>query len=123
MTILGGVFVLPADVLAQCNDTLIGDVNIPCDDDRSTADTVRDILTTIYAIAGFVTVIILVIGGGRFVVAGGNPENVASARRTILYSLIGLLVVVFAWGITIFVLDVVSGDSDVINTGLRSWLA
>ena len=62
------------------------------------------ILNTFYFIAGFVAVIVIIIAGFTFVVGGGNPASVAKAKNAILYSVIGLVVIIFAFAITQFVL-------------------
>ena len=43
--------------------------------------------------------IMIVIAGYYFVTAGGEPEKIATAKKIILYTLIGLLIVLSAWGL------------------------
>ncbi len=45
----------------------------------------------------------IVIGAARYVFAQGDPGNLTKARNTILYSLLGLVVCVFAYAIVGFV--------------------
>ncbi len=45
-------------------------------------------------IAATVAVLMVVIGGIQYMVSGGNEEKVATARKTIQWSLIGLIVIV-----------------------------
>jgi hypothetical protein len=63
------------------------------------------ILRFISAIAGFVAVIMIIVGGLRYITSGGNSEKINQAKNTILYVVIGLVVVVLAQVIVKFVLN------------------
>ncbi|HEY4963500.1 MAG TPA: hypothetical protein VIH90_02280 [Candidatus Saccharimonadales bacterium] len=62
------------------------------------------ILQITFGIVAAISVLFVVIGGLRFVLSAGNPENVAKARETILYALLGLIVSLVAEGIVVFVI-------------------
>ena len=55
--------------------------------------------------AGAVAVIFLIIGGLRYVVSGGKQESVSAAKSTLIYALVGLVVVFFAQIMVHFVLN------------------
>lgn len=52
----------------------------------------------IYAI-GIVTVVMIVIGGSRYIMSTGDQGKMTSAKNTILYAIIGLIVAVMAYAI------------------------
>lgn len=54
-------------------------------------------------IAGIAAVIMIIIGGFMFVTAGGDSSKVSNARNTIIYSVVGLIVIVLARTIVGFV--------------------
>lgn len=56
-------------------------------------------------IIGIGAIIGIVVSGIRFMTAGGDSNAVASARSGLIYSLIGLAVVVLAQVIVVFVLE------------------
>lgn len=56
------------------------------------ANTLRFILSFLALLA----IIFVIVGGIRVLTAGGNEENVTKGRKTIIYALIGLLIVFFA---------------------------
>jgi len=58
---------------------------------------VRGILNIAFAVAGIVAVVFLIIGGFRYVTAGGNVEAADQAKTTILNSIIGLVVIFIAF--------------------------
>lgn len=50
----------------------------------------------IAVIAGVAAVIIIVLAGLRFIQSGGSTEDVAGARRSIIYASVGLIIIVLA---------------------------
>ena len=75
----------------------------------TTVPTVVGIVVNILSvIVGIVSVIMIIVGGFRYVTSGGNDSNVASAKNTILYAIIGLIIVALAQIIVKFVLNKVT---------------
>lgn len=66
--------------------------------------TIHNIINIMSAAVGIIAVIMLVVGGFRYITSAGNDQSVASAKKTILYALIGLIVAVLAQVIVRFVL-------------------
>ncbi len=64
----------------------------------------RQITNTILYIVGVIAVIMLIIGGIRYVVSGGDAKKVTDAKNTVLYAIIGLVIAVFAYAIVNFVI-------------------
>ena len=61
-------------------------------------------------IVGVVSVIMIIIGGLKYITSNGDSSSISSAKNTILYAVIGLVIVVLAQAIVIFVLDEVDGN-------------
>jgi hypothetical protein len=55
-------------------------------------------------IVGAIAVIMIVIGGLRYVVSGGDATQVQSAKNTILYALVGVIVAILAYAAVNFVI-------------------
>ena len=53
---------------------------------------------------GFVSVVMLIIGGFRYVLSNGNEKSVTAAKDTILYAIIGVVIALLAFAIINFVL-------------------
>lgn len=66
---------------------------------------IATVVNIISSVAGVVAVIMIIIAGFRYVSSGGSDETVKSAKSTILYAVIGLVVIAFAQIIVRFVLD------------------
>lgn len=59
----------------------------------------------IIMIVGVASVIVIMIGGFKYMVASGDPTNIKSAKDTIMYAIVGILVAVFGEAIVLFVLN------------------
>ncbi|NCU38956.1 hypothetical protein EOL96_07990 [Candidatus Saccharibacteria bacterium] len=78
-----------------------GSIDIP----KVDADTaVESILYTVYIWAGIVAVLVIVIAGYIFVLSKGDQQQVTKARNAIIGAAVGLIVVLFAFAITRFIL-------------------
>jgi hypothetical protein len=55
-------------------------------------------------IAGFAAVLMIMIGGFRYVTSSGDSNTTAAAQKTIIYGVVGLVVVALSQVIVIFVL-------------------
>lgn len=54
-------------------------------------------------IIGAISVIMLIVGGIRYVVSGGDQGAVQSAKNTILYAIVGIIVAILAYAVVNFV--------------------
>lgn len=78
-----------------------GTVNIPT---PSANDVLSGALNSVYFAAGVVAVIAIILSGYTFVTSVYDPAKVAQAKNAILYSVVGLIVVIIAFFITQFVI-------------------
>ena len=61
------------------------------------------LLTIVYFIAGALAIIMIIYAGIQWITSAGDPGKATRARSTLLYSIIGLLIIVGAYAITNFV--------------------
>jgi hypothetical protein len=54
-------------------------------------------------VIGAISVIMIIIGGIRYVVSGGDSANVTAAKNTILYAVVGIIVAILAYALVHFV--------------------
>lgn len=55
-------------------------------------------------IVGAISVIMIIIGGIRYIVSGGDSSNVTAAKNTILYAVVGIVIAVLGYAIVNFVI-------------------
>ncbi len=66
---------------------------------------VKKVIDIISIAVGAISVVMVVVGGFRYITSGGESGGVGSAKNTILYAIIGLVVVIFAQAIVKLVID------------------
>jgi hypothetical protein len=65
-----------------------------------------NVIRTLLGLLGILALIIILIGGFRWMTSGGNEENVEGAKKTIGAGIIGLIIIFFAYAIVMFVFNV-----------------
>lgn len=56
-----------------------------------------NVVNALLLFAGAVAVLFLIIGGFRYVVSTGNEQQVSGAKQTILYAILGLIIIFVAF--------------------------
>lgn len=79
----------------------------PCDSATATTslnNTIESVINILSILVGVVAVIMIIVAGFRYVASGGNDQAIAGAKKTLLYALVGLVLVALAQIIVRFVL-------------------
>ena len=61
-------------------------------------------------IVGAISVLMIIFGGLRYVVSGGDSSNVTAAKNTVLYAVVGLIIALLAYAVINFVLTSFAAD-------------
>ena len=77
-----------------CPENLFGDAGV-----------FKQITNTILYIVGVVAVIMLIIGGVKYLISGGDSKKVTDAKNTVLYAIIGLVIALLSFAIVNFVIS------------------
>lgn len=105
MAVLATVVIPPSLVYAAPADQIEGGVNAIGGGDSASLETnLETIVNILLFILGAIAVIMIVIGGIRYVTSNGESAAITSAKNTILYSVIGLIVAIMAYAIVNFVI-------------------
>lgn len=72
---------------------------------------IKTIVNVMLFILGAIAVIMIIIGGIRYAISNGDQNQLTSAKNTILYAVIGLIVAILAYAIVNFVIDSFSGNA------------
>ena len=78
----------------------------------------KQVTNTILYIVGIIAVIMLIIGGIRYVTSGGDAQKVTDAKNTVLYAIIGLVIAFLAFAIVNFVISALPSSTDKKETSL-----
>lgn len=116
---MGIVSAVPALAQAQpetpaqqaCSALRLQDSSVDCTKSSSITDSkpVNNLAMTVInifsVIVGAVSVFMIIIGGFRYIISGGDSSGTKAGKDTILYAVIGLVIVIFAQVIVKFVLS------------------
>lgn len=97
---------------AQANDDPFGtgyvteNINLSDADPRTVAMKIVSVLMTFL---GIIAVVVILLGGFKWMTAGGNEDKVSEARKLIISGIIGLVIILSAWAIVNFVLTNIQG--------------
>jgi len=94
----------------------------PEDLEKNVSSTIGDVINTVVGFLGVAAVILIVYAGGMWMTAAGNDERVKKAKMIIKSTVIGILIVGFAYAITAFVIGqfVEKPVPDEVDTDLNS---
>src|SRR5688572_572951 len=111
--VLGLSFVAPVAGAASCdpngsNLSISGGANCAqgngqASDLFGTGGIFQTITNILLFLIGAIAVIMLIIGGIRYVISGGDQAQVTSAKNTILYAIVGIVVAFLAFAAVSFV--------------------
>lgn len=75
-----------------------GQTGTDCNGTAITSNTgiVQVVVTILSTIVGIASVIMIIVSGLRYVTSGGDTNKVASAKSTLIYALVGIVVAVLA---------------------------
>lgn len=82
-----------------------------CDDNGTNAGIdgiLRQVIKIFSIIVGFVAVVMIIVGGIKYITSGGEAGNISGAKNTIIYAVIGLIIVALAQVLVHYVLKNVS---------------
>lgn len=74
-----------------------------CDGGGKLSTFLQQIINILLFIIGSIAVLMIIIGGLRYVLSAGDQNAVTGAKNTILYSVVGLIVAIMAFAIVNFV--------------------
>jgi hypothetical protein len=79
-----------------------GEIKLGSGDVRETA---ARIINVALGFLGIISVIIVLLGGFKYMLSGGSTEKTDEARKLIVSGIIGLAIILSAWAITSFVIS------------------
>lgn len=113
IALAGGMVLAPSIASADFKDDACQGVNALNGTGGSSCSTtagssvdgiVKTVIQVLSIVVGFIAVIMVIVGGLKMITASGDSSAIASARSTIMYALIGLIVVALAQILVHFVI-------------------
>lgn len=91
--------------------TAITNAGVGVEADDGLQSNITNIINVIIGLLGIVAVVVIILGGVQYMTAGGDAAKVKKAKDTILYGVIGLIIIILAAAIVNFVIAKVAGGS------------
>lgn len=66
---------------------------------------IQDVINILLYVAGIAAVIVIVVGGIRYITSDGDANQANQAKKAIIYAIVGLVAAVFSYAIANFILD------------------
>ena len=104
---IGFVFIITKPVLAQADLGLNYGTELGLGS-NDPITMILKILKLFLGLLGLMAVIIIMLGGFKWMASAGNEDAVIEARKTIVNGIIGLVVILASWGIASWVIQTVS---------------
>lgn len=101
---------VPVAVCSGATNLSLDPTGGDCSAQDNTFNTLITKIVNIFSvIVGLIAVLMIIFGGFRYITSGGDSTKVNSAKNTILYAIIGLIIVALAQVIVKFVLNKANG--------------
>lgn len=78
--------------VCQTNTDLIGGI-------------LKNVINILLFFAGTISVIVIIVGGIRYITSDGDPGSASKAKNTIIYALVGLVIAIMSFAIVNFILS------------------
>ena len=91
-----------------CSGVNVSLENSDCEDndaDEQVSNTLGTVLNLFSVAAGIASVIMMIYAGFRYIVSGGDEKGIVSAKKTMIYAIVGVVLVLLAQSIVQFVLN------------------
>ena len=95
IAVLFTLLVMPLMAGAQFAPPEVEDTGLP--EDSNVNELLLRIINILLAIAGLVAVLFLIIGGFRYITAGGNEETAEAGKKTIINAIIGVVILILSF--------------------------
>lgn len=92
-----------ADIISPACNGATGTVCTSRGDDPKVI--AKNIANTLLLILGVVAVVMIIIGGFRYVLSAGDAAAIKSAKNTVLYAVVGLVIALLSFTIVNFVIS------------------
>jgi hypothetical protein len=106
----GAMILSPQMVAADAKSEVCKGINAStgggCTDTSNSVQRIVDAVLNIFSVViGILAVIMIIWGGFKYVTAAGDANNITSAKNTIIYAIVGIVIAALSQFLVNFVLD------------------
>lgn len=112
-------FLIPSFAFAQVTTDDIGltetakEAGYDVDEERTEIGTYigARIIKPLFALIGIIFLILIIYGGLLWMTGGGNTETIQKAKRVLVNSILGIFIILLAYGFTLFLFQSIVGGA------------
>lgn len=78
----------------------------------------QNIISSLLFVAGIALFLMLLSGGIKFITSGGDPKKLESARSTLTFAIIGIILVAASY-LVLVLIGTITGNTDILNFRIR----
>lgn len=88
----------PADTqeAIQCGSNSTTGIPVTNNPEGALEDVIKTIVNILTILVGIIAVIMIIVSGFRYITSGGDAQKITSAKNTLVYAIIGLIIVALA---------------------------
>lgn len=94
----------PVNVIDGSGDACKGNTSVCGNSGSKLFDIIQNIINTLLYASGIIAVLIIIIGGITYALSAGDQSKITTAKNTIFYAIIGLIVAALSFAIVNFVI-------------------
>ncbi|MBT4942226.1 MAG: hypothetical protein HON29_04255 [Candidatus Magasanikbacteria bacterium] len=120
LAMLLSLAIMPAAQVSAVDEDVFGMQKFQDQTDLGKKDfttTIAEIINVALSLLGIVAVVIILIGGFKWMTSGGDETKVGDARKFIFAGVIGLAIIMSSWALATFVLNKLGSASGVLGEG------
>ena len=106
--IIGTILTMSATVIVNTVKVVLGISGNSWNQGQFQKDQLQNAFNWAYTVAGIVAVIFIIKAGFEYVISRGDAARMQKAMRSIIYAVVGLVIVLLAAAITVFVINATS---------------
>lgn len=114
LSFIAGLFMYtPADAAINVfkEEACNGDTSICRSADSDTLfNTIKSVINIMIYVTGVIAVIMIILGGIKYTVSSGDSSAITSAKNTIIYAVVGLVIAIMSFAIVNFALSFFGGN-------------
>lgn len=99
------------DIITQFAANALKPVGNATQQAQDPMNVISNVISAVIGVLGLACVVVIIVGGVKYMGSTGDPGKVKAAKDTILYGIIGLIVCVLAFAITNFVIRAINSGS------------
>lgn len=104
--VMAPLLAMPAAAAPELGTNYVTSLGLEDGGERDVREVAVDIVKYLMTFLGIIAVVVILLGGFKWMTAGGNEDKVGEAKSLIIAGVIGLIIILASFAIVTFVIDI-----------------